>query len=150
MRRLILFVLLLIAAPAWAQAPATYAERALLFNDPTAIGRVEVGTMRGALKVGNEPANTPDHDIRQQFANLAVREPEMIARRMIIVIASTNQVPVTATPPVPPATVPTVVIAMTDAELQTLIDNQWTAFASRFVQQPSAPAAAGPPLMRER
>lgn len=117
-------LVLVVSAVGQAQTPATYLERSQLARDTTFHGRVAVAAMVGAIGVVLESPETPDHAVRLRLAGYALREPELVARRLASVLAAT--VPVTATGTVVETT-------LTDAQLQAVIDQRWTAIAGAFL-----------------
>lgn len=114
------------AAPAFAlgkthvltyQTAGTYEDRAKLFEDQNFVGRIQVACVRVALEVAYEPSNTQDHAIRLKAAYLAVQEPEMVGRRVAMLVASSQEVVVGNDGPV---------LDMTDAELNSALKTYWT------------------------
>lgn len=121
------FAVLLLAAPALAQTPATYAQRATFGQSSGWQGRVSVACINGALAVIAEDATTDQHAQRLKLAAAVLKEPEFIARRLATVLA--------AAAPVVVAADGVVDTTLTDAQLQTLVGQRWTAFASALVSQ---------------
>lgn len=104
-----------------AQTAATYSDRARLALDEEFRGRVAVAAMVGAVAVILEEPTTAEHETRLRLAGYALREPEVVARRLTAVLAAT----------VPASTSDGVVSAsLTDAQLQGIIAQRWTVIAA--------------------
>jgi len=124
--RVLLLVLALTAwaAPALAQTPATYAQRATFGQSAAWQGRITVAMINGALTVIAEDAATESHAQRLRLSAAVLKEPAFIAQRLAVVLAA-------AAPVVDTAGV--VDTTLTDAQLQALVNSKWTAFAAALV-----------------
>lgn len=120
----VLAALLAWSAPAAAQAPATYQDRAALMRDDAFLGRVTIAATIGAFAVITEDAGTPDHAIRVKLAGYVLREPEVVARRLMVVLSALAPATVTAG---------VVSVPLTDAQLQGVIAQRWTVIATSIL-----------------
>lgn len=97
----------------------TLLERAELAQAPAFQQRIGVAAMQTALAVMQEDEATLNHAARLRLAAWTLNEPEFMARRLAAAAAA----------------VASVNAQSTDAQLSTLVTNQWTTLALLFTTQ---------------
>lgn len=133
------------ASPLATVTPGTYIDRATLAATTTFIGRVLIASSNTAGTVLEEPTNTPNHGNRYALAQMVLKEPEFLARRVSPMIAAA--IPVNSTDhDNDPATPPIIDTTWTDAQIQNLIDTRWNLLANAFVPVGTTPAMLPPAL----
>ena len=116
--------------------PGTYADRAVLATNPTFIGRVGIASQNTSATVLTEATTTPNHANRYALAQMVLKEPEFLARRMAPMLAAS--IPVNSTDhDDDPATPPIIDTTWTDAQIQSLMDSRWTLLANALVPPPA-------------
>lgn len=100
---------------AQAQTP-TLAERATLSLSPAFQQRVGIAAMQQAIAVATEVDTTPNHAVRLKLAVWMLTEPDVLARKLAVLIASIESVSATTT----------------DAEIKTLFQTNWTTIAVMY------------------
>jgi hypothetical protein len=116
--------LLLWAATATAQTPATFAQRAEFGGDPVFVGRVSVATLIAGVAVLSEGDAVADHALRERLVGYVFRDPDGVARKLAKVLAANVEVQEAGG---------VVDTTLTDAQLQAFIAARWTALARTMV-----------------
>lgn len=131
--------------PGAASVPGTYTDRATLATQPPFIGRVGIASQNTTAMVLKEATNTPNHANRYALAQMVLKEPEFLARRLAPMMAA--NIPVTSTDhDNNPATPPIIDTTWTDEQIQGLMDQQWNLLANALVPPPASTVLTpGPP-----
>ena len=125
-------------SPLATSTPGTYIDRATLAATPSFIGRVLIASSNTAADVLEEMPSTPNHANRYALAQMVLKEPEFLARRVSPMIAA--GIPVNSTDhDNNPATPPIIDTPWTDAQIQGLVDSKWNLLANAFVPAGSTP-----------
>ncbi|TXH09904.1 MAG: hypothetical protein E6R03_16095 [Hyphomicrobiaceae bacterium] len=120
-----LVALFAVSSGAMAQVTPTYEHRYVLSQDRVFTGRVMMAVVNAALAVAQEDPGTPNHEIRVKGALAAVREPDSVARRVTMLAAAV--VPVTVTNDL------VITANISDAQLQSLISDNWVLISNAMV-----------------